>query len=348
MNVPVGTQFGPLKVLLVDHLNNPLKGFAIVFEVSPVSVGAGIFGPQQFTVVTDAAGVANTGLLTANGVEGYYKVSAKLQFDPNPRLFQNATGFSIKNGPPTPVSSLVLVGGASQSAQIGTAFSTRLQVKAKDNNGQVIPFTTVRFTAPPYPATGTFGGSPTAEVMTDPQGVATAPTFTANMVAGPQYAVIASTSSTSVSLFISALMNTVGLPYSVTATAGTGSLQGAIIGSQFAVALKAIVKDAGGNPVPGVVVAFDAGPGGRFGNATQVSVNTDGFGIATAPALTAVGIAGNYAAFASVVGAATEAIFSLSNTAVQALLGSNPAGIPHSTALGSTQFNTTVSAPRNQ
>jgi YD repeat-containing protein len=103
-------------------------------------------------------------------------------------------------------------------------------------------------------------------------------------------------------------------PSAVTATAGTP--QSATVGTDFAVPFKAVVKDAYGNPVPGVTVTFTAPasePTGTFagGSATADAV-TDATGTATAPAFTAGVTAGNYSLAAS-AGAATPAAFSLTN-----------------------------------
>ncbi len=89
-----------------------------------------------------------------------------------------------------------------QSATVGTAFGTPLSVTLLDAFNNPVPNVQVTFTAPSGSgiASGTFASS--ASVTTNSQGVATAPTFTANGVAGGPYMVTATagTLSTSFSL----------------------------------------------------------------------------------------------------------------------------------------------------
>jgi hypothetical protein len=104
-----------------------------------------------------------------------------------------------------------------------------------------------------------------------------------------------------------------GACFSVTAQAGTP--QGTFPNTAFPVALKALVKNGSGVPLPGVAVTFAApasGPSGTF--AASSTVLTDGSGVATAPALTANGIAGSYSVTASAL--AHSATFLLKNGGV--------------------------------
>ncbi len=131
-----------------------------------------------------------------------------------------------------------------------------------------------------------------------------------------------------------AALSLVGVPSSIVATAGTP--QSATINTVFATALQATVRDAGSNPVSGVMVTFTAPSGGAsasgsFGGVVSVSATTNGSGIATAPALTANGIAGSYSVTASTAGVAMPATFSLTNTPVGAS-GSLSGAVTTSTA----------------
>ncbi len=77
-----------------------------------------------------------------------------------------------------------------QSATVGTAFGTSLSVTLLDAFNNPVPNVQVTFTAPSSGiASGTFASS--SIVTTNSQGVATAPTFTANGVAGGPYNVTA-------------------------------------------------------------------------------------------------------------------------------------------------------------
>ena len=87
--------------------------------------------------------------------------------------------------------SIVATAGTPQSAAVSTAFATALQATVKDSGGNPVSGATVTFTAPASGASGTFGGSATATVITNASGVATAPALTANSQTGG-YTVIAS------------------------------------------------------------------------------------------------------------------------------------------------------------
>jgi len=80
---------------------------------------------------------------------------------------------------------ITLAAGSGQSVPIDTALGTSLQVVVKDNTSTPVANVTVTFTAPSSGAGGTFPGALTsAQASTDANGVATAPTFTANGTAG--------------------------------------------------------------------------------------------------------------------------------------------------------------------
>jgi CubicO group peptidase (beta-lactamase class C family) len=72
--------------------------------------------------------------------------------------------------------------GTPQTAPVNTAFAAPSRVTVTDAFGEPLPGVAVTFAAPASGPSGTFAGSPS--VVTDAQGVATAPAFTANGVAG--------------------------------------------------------------------------------------------------------------------------------------------------------------------
>ncbi len=84
-------------------------------------------------------------------------------------------------------STIVITGGTPQSTALGTVFATPLQVTITDVFGGPVPGASVTFTAPSSGPSGTFGlgATSTAVVFTDVNGIATAPTVTANNSAGP-------------------------------------------------------------------------------------------------------------------------------------------------------------------
>jgi hypothetical protein len=84
-----------------------------------------------------------------------------------------------------PAAAITVSAGGTQFAIVNTAFATALQATVTDSAGAVLPNVSVTFTAPGTGASGTFaGGGTTATVQTNATGIATAPVFTANGIAG--------------------------------------------------------------------------------------------------------------------------------------------------------------------
>lgn len=86
--------------------------------------------------------------------------------------------------------SIAVDSGSGQSTTVNTTFANPLVVIVTDSGGVALQGAEVTFTAPGSGASGTFGSS--ATVMTNSAGLAMAPTFTANTIAG-SYAVTATT-----------------------------------------------------------------------------------------------------------------------------------------------------------
>src|SRR5438552_16809839 len=85
---------------------------------------------------------------------------------------------------------IAVAGGSPQTAQLGKAFSTPRQVTLANTNGCAVTSNVagsgVDFVAPSNGPSGTFAGSGGTEAVVgvNAQGLATAPTFTANGTAG--------------------------------------------------------------------------------------------------------------------------------------------------------------------
>jgi hypothetical protein len=148
-----------------------------------------------------------------------------------------AAGARPSSNPPN---TLKLVAGSGQTAQLGKQFQTKFQVELANRNG--CPLTgnlsgvSITFDAPGSGASGIFpsSGSDDATVGTDANGVATAPTFTANYTAG-SYSVDARSAYGTVELH---LTNTAsGLAASIAASGATS--QEATVNSQYAQPLQA-------------------------------------------------------------------------------------------------------------
>jgi hypothetical protein len=101
---------------------------------------------------------------------------------------------------PCPASSASIAAGNGQSAPIKKPFATALAVKLVDGNSNGVAGLTVQFTAPSAGPSGLFAvgttGSQAATAVTDQNGIATAPIFTANGITGP-YQVTAGVAGTS-------------------------------------------------------------------------------------------------------------------------------------------------------
>lgn len=84
------------------------------------------------------------------------------------------------------VASIAKTAGASQTALAGQAFATALEVKVKDSAGNPVKGAAVTFNAVPGAngASGMFSPSPPMPILTNASGFATAPTLTANTIAG--------------------------------------------------------------------------------------------------------------------------------------------------------------------
>jgi hypothetical protein len=90
----------------------------------------------------------------------------------------NTNTFSLVAGDPATLSAS---GGDDQSTIVGNAFATALQAHLTDSCGNDVPSTNVSFTAPDSGASGSFAAGTST---TNASGIATAPTLTANTVAG--------------------------------------------------------------------------------------------------------------------------------------------------------------------
>ena len=105
----------------------------------------------------------------------------------------NPAQLVVEYTPAVPPSSLAATAGNDQTATVGTAFATRLAVKALDAAGNPANGAVITFTAPASGASAAFaGGSRTATATTGADGVAMAPQLVANGTVGT-YQVTAST-----------------------------------------------------------------------------------------------------------------------------------------------------------
>jgi hypothetical protein len=214
-----------------------------------------------------------------------------------------------------PPNTLTLVAGTPQSATLGSAFATPLQVVLANSDGcpvTAVAGVPVTFSAPSAGASGLFAQSGSSVVVgSDASGMASAP-FTANDALG-SYTVTASSAYGSVSFSLtnagasgacvggSAPTGLAGEPAKL--TAGLGATQSARVGTRFEIDFAVTVTDAEKNPVAGALVTFTApyrGASGSFAaGRRRVEVRTDACGVALAPAFTANRRRGGYIVVAS-------------------------------------------------
>lgn len=305
----VGTPFpGPLVVAVTGLLGEPIPNAMITF-VAPASGASGTFtgNGNTVSVLTNASGIATTPTFTANATAGGYTVTASAGGVATP------ASFALTNIPVP--ASIMASAGTPQQATVYTPFATPLAVTVTDGGGNPVPGVSITFTAPATGASGYFAVSPV--VSTDQSGIATAPLFIANGIAG-SYSVTANLTAAPLGTPATfALTNAVGASSSLTPGTGT-SPQSAHVTAAFPVSLSVTASDAQHNPIPGLPITFTApaiGPSGTFANnGVTVTVQTDSSGVATAPAFTANTVAGGpYSVIAS-DGIGHITYFALTNT----------------------------------
>jgi len=323
----VGTAFAALEVLVTDSYGNPVSGATVGCAVTAGSNGA-TGSLAGSTAVTNAAGVASLPTLTAGQVAGSFTVTAAGAGAGGPPSFLY-TYFSMTS---TAASAAIITapGGALQNTPIGFAYGSLLQARVTDGFGNPLANVPVTFSAPQLGPTGLFNGLTT--VPTNDLGIATAPAFSANHTPG-SFTVTATAAGIAAPATFT-LTNTT-IPAAVKVASAYSKLvpltsQNAIVGTNFAQPLQAIVTDASGRPVSGITVDFEvpgSGPGGTF--ASLAPFVTNAAGVATAPVLTANTVAGSFTVNAWVVGVAKPAAFKLTNLAAFA---ADPVGGPAQSA----------------
>ncbi len=314
----VNTAFAaPLAATVLDASGNPVAGVTVTFS-APSSGAGGAFAAGGNTAVTDAHGVAVSGVFTADATTGSYSVMATVAGVATP------AAFALTN---TPGPTITVYSGSGQSATIHTAFAAPLAALVRDASGSPIVGAPVAFAAPASGPGGVFTQGINT-VTTNAQGVATSPVFTANAIAGTYNVTASVATAAAPATFV--LTNTAGPPASIAATGGTP--QSAKTGVAFAAPLAATVTDAGGNPVSGVTVAFTAptsGASGSFAGGVNTAV-TNVQGIASSAVFSANNTAGSYVVSAAASGVSGSAAFSLTNTAVAPASIAVASGTPQS------------------
>jgi hypothetical protein len=293
-----------------SSLGNAISGNCIFNDITLGDMAVNCTGPHN--CYPSPQGVAANGVLSASESSDVPAYGAGHGWDFATGIGSVNAYLLVKNwggtAPPFP-SPLTITTKSLNSGQVNTAYSQTLGA-----TGGTVPYSW-QLTSGMFPnglmlnaSTGLISGTPTATVANVSLG------FTVTDKSTPPV-----TATATFTLTIAAQAT----PASITATSGTPQTAG--IGTAFGLPLVATVKDSGGNPVTGAIVAFAAPTSGASGSFAggMTTASTNGSGTATSAIFTANGIAGSYTVTASVTGVATPASFSLTNTAGGILLPAN-------------------------
>jgi hypothetical protein len=216
------------------------------------------------------------------------------------------------------IAGVTVYGGSDQTAKVGEGFPSALEAEVVDTGGCPVAGVDIEFVTPTTGPSATFpGAATTATVETGSNGVASAPTLTANDVSG-SYSVVAEVASTGIETDFDLTNTTAGVANGVKVTSGND--QSAKVGAQFGLPLTVTVDDAYGDPVPDETVNFTVGTtngasASFVGGGSSTSAQTDESGVATSPDLVAGTTVGSYTVTVSVTGLSASATFSLKNLA---------------------------------
>lgn len=308
----VNTQYAqPLQVRVTDANGAAVQGAIVSFAVVPGVTGAGatFLGGGPASAVTNAAGVATSPPLLANGVPGKFAATASTDG------LSSVAMFALDNHAAAMTVSMVT--SSDPKATVDTRYRDRLEALVVDATGQPVEGATVTFAiaAAGNGAGASFlaGGAQTT-ALTDSDGRATSPALVADKIAGT-FTATAITNGAQPLAFT--LTNVAAAPYAVSAGAASG--MSAVAGARFDIPLAVTVTDRNGNPVKDAVVVFTAPAKGATGTFTRphkhrsriARVVTNANGIAVAPPFTAGSAAGGFAVTAVVRGTARSSAFAL-------------------------------------
>jgi protocatechuate 3,4-dioxygenase beta subunit len=305
----------PLTARLLDQDGQPIEGAGVTFTLGAEAANGGgaaagasfVGGAGQVTVLTDPNGDATTPAILANGTPGEFTATATVMGS------TASLTYALRNLAPRLVART-----PSRSATVEHRYSRALSVRVRGADGKPLSGVSVTFTIGKASnnASASFSdGTSQATATTNKAGIATAPSMTANSIAG-SFKASATLSGSRAAGYT--LRNRAGQP----ATISTGAADGisAAIGSPLPIRLAVTVTDKDGNPVAGSLVRFtapasDAGAGGHFtirAHSTRTArVRTNAEGIAIAPSFTTNNTAGGYTV--GVRAGARRAAFALVN-----------------------------------
>jgi protocatechuate 3,4-dioxygenase beta subunit len=310
-----GSYAQPLQARVTDVNGNPVQGATVTFAILPGATGASAsFVGGEPAATTDSNGLATSPALIANGVPGRFIATASTAG------VSTAATYALDNH--ATAAALQLTSTHDASATVDSRYRSPLRARLLDAGGQPIEGAAVTFAiaaADNGAAADFLGGTSQATVLTDANGLATAPPLVANMTAGTFTATAAAPGAQPGRY---TLENLAAAASSIAAGAADG--QSTTIAERFAIPLAVTVTDRNGNPVAGATVIFTApakGASGLFAVPKKrhartrriVRVRTNGKGIAVAPSFTANASVGGYAVTATVRGSSVRTAFSLLN-----------------------------------
>ncbi|HKW10691.1 MAG TPA: Ig-like domain-containing protein, partial [Gemmatimonadaceae bacterium] len=292
-------------VQAVDANGNPVIGATINFATA---AGQGSISPASST--TDANGSAGT-TMTLGQLAGTYTFTASVSGTPaaTARVAATATAAGA--------AALGIISGSNQADTILATLAQPLSVKVTDTFGNAVPQQPVDFQVTSGQAGLLIGGSTTPQTLvhasTDANGVAQA-TLRAGTLAGTITVSATAVQTTTAPVTFTTTIRP-GLTKSLVVQAGNG--QTAIVGTVLATALSVVVKDAGGNPTPGVAVTFTASPSSgtvSTGTTFTTSVTTNADATGTAKVSWKLGALAGIDTLTASVGALPPVLFIASGT----------------------------------
>jgi hypothetical protein len=173
----VGGEYAPWIARALDDDGNPVPYTAVLYAVNDLGEAAATFedGSTNMYAAADAHGVATSGKLAANGIEGSEFGVAQLTTDfiyqTSPTVF-----FNFTNVAEPAAGSLRVYQAPPRSIAVGLASAIGFAMKVFDASGQPVAGAPVIFSTDS--SCGTFAGAAVFSTMTSADGVSTSPPFT--------------------------------------------------------------------------------------------------------------------------------------------------------------------------
>jgi cysteine-rich repeat protein len=282
----------PLVVEVVDAYSNPVPGVLVSFQLSASAASATL---SSNGLLTGSDGQASV-IATPDVVAGALQVIASAQGVSSP------VTFDLVLDPGAPHGVTVNALSDAQTAQVATPFQNPLAVVVRDAHGNPVPGVQVTFTVPDSDASAELSQSSATTGEDGTAGVAA----TANTVSGG-YQVTATVEGLPPVTF--GLTNQPGAPNLLAVTGGTP--QEVAVDGDFT-ALRVVIRDQYGNPVPDVEVTFTAPGSGASAVLGSSTATTTGIGTAQVAA-SAGTVAGEYVVVATAPGVSAPVQFTLTN-----------------------------------